>query len=575
QLTLNSLVQGVWGILLSRYSGDLDVVFGITVSGRPPSLPGAQSMLGLFVNTVPLRVRVPEYGTLWPWLQSIQRAALEQSEFEMWSAGQIHAWSGVPGSKPLFESILVFENYPFNGMNMRPVEAAAIGAQTRYLLTLLATPGGTLNLRLIFRRDRIGERSVRHILDAMRGVFERVAADPDVSINALRDGIPAGEVPVIHPAVRAIARSRAPRTITEEKLSRIWSEVLGIDHVGIDDGFFDLGGHSLLVPRLVARIRDEFHRDVPLNALLERPAVSQMAEWLDRHSDSPAETPDCLLALQTTGSRRPLFWIPPAAGTPICYLEQARLLGPDQPSYGLQCPGLGDGRTPLNRIEDLAALFVGAMRSVQPRGPYRLAGWSFGGLVAFEMARQIEQQGDEVDLLAFLDTGVVDTTDRRMLHQIRLSLFQVKILVYLAEVKPPASYRELRKLGAWVGISLPERGRDFFRGRFRDSAIYLRRFLSDARGSMRVFSANMSAARNYLPSPWNGRAVLFRAGKKVRERDVLINGSRKFIRGGVDVIRVDGNHMTMMMNEQNARVLAEALGRVVAEEPPRAVAVSG
>ncbi len=577
QVTLNTVVQGVWSILLSRYSGDADVVFGTTVSGRPPSLPGTEAMLGLFVNTVPRRIEVPAAGGVWPWLHSMQRAALDQSEFEIWSAGQIHQWSGAPGSKPLFESILVFENYPFEGgigargLSIRPAEASAVGAQTRYPLAVLAVPGETLTLRVVFHRRRFDEQSIGRILDHACRLLAAIASEPDVTVEALRDSIPVEEIPTVRNE-RAGPRDAMPRNTTEERLARIWADVLGLERVGIHDGFFDLGGHSLLLARLIARIREEFQVDVPLNVLLERPDVAQIARWLDESDGHGAPWPDCLLALQPQGTKTPLFWTPPAAGTPICYSEMARFLSPDQPCYGLQCPGIADDRKPLDRIADMAALFVDAVRVVQPRGPYRIAGWSFGGPVAFEMARILEQRGEEVELLLMLDTGVIDTTDRHWKNQLRISLFPLLVIVYLLQVKPPTSYRELRRLATWVGVSLPERGRDFFRGGLRSSAKYIRRFVADALSSMRVFRSNMRAAIRYLPAPYGGRAIIFRAGKKQSPGDIVIKGSTKFISGGITVIRVKGNHMTMMMNEDNARYLSAELKNVLEEQPPRAVA---
>ncbi len=190
-----------------------------------------------------------------------------------------------------------------------------------------------------------------------------------------------------------------PRDALELRLAKIWEEVLGVPRVGIRDDFFELGGHSLLAVRLTARIEQELGKALPLTALFEGGTVEKMAALI---RDGETGTASALVPIQANGTLPPFFCVHPAGGDVLGYAALARHLGPDQPFYGLQSAGLTGGR-PLSDVAEMAAAYLEEVLRVQPRGPYRIGGWSLGGLIAFEMARQLRERGEEVALLAILD----------------------------------------------------------------------------------------------------------------------------------------------------------------------------
>jgi amino acid adenylation domain-containing protein len=195
----------------------------------------------------------------------------------------------------------------------------------------------------------------------------------------------------------------APRTPLEEMLAGLWSEVLGVERVGVRDSFFALGGHSLLAVRLMARIRERCGRELPLATLFRAATVERLAALLLAGSAPATRLALVELTPPVNGFRvRPFFCVHPAGGNVLCYAELARALGPDQPFYGLQLPELEVlGSVPT--IEALAAHYVAALGTVAPAGPYALGGWSLGGAIAYEMACQLQAAGREVDLLALID----------------------------------------------------------------------------------------------------------------------------------------------------------------------------
>ncbi|WP_051367207.1 non-ribosomal peptide synthetase [Hamadaea tsunoensis] len=195
---------------------------------------------------------------------------------------------------------------------------------------------------------------------------------------------------------------RDPRTPVEKALTEIFAETLGLPRVTIDDSFFDLGGHSLLATKMISRIRRELGGTVGIRTLFAAPTPALLAEQLDG-AGTDADALAVLVPLRASGSRTPLFCVHPAAGTSWVYSGLLRHLGPDQPLYGLQSRGFTAADPVTPDIGAIAADYVAEIRTVRPHGPYRLLGWSFGGVVAHAMAAALEAAGERVELLAILD----------------------------------------------------------------------------------------------------------------------------------------------------------------------------
>jgi amino acid adenylation domain-containing protein len=196
--------------------------------------------------------------------------------------------------------------------------------------------------------------------------------------------------------------SVAPRDLLEFEIARVWEEILEAGEVGVTDDFFDLGGHSMLAVRLTARLRTRLNLDVPLSTLIQGGTVESLASIL--RGTQPVRPYSPLVPMQANGDREPFFCVHPIGGNILCYVELSRQLGSSQPFYGLQSAGLNTSNRRKTTVEEMAATYIEAMRTVQPVGPYRLGGWSFGGVVAAEMARQLEERTNQIELLVLIDS---------------------------------------------------------------------------------------------------------------------------------------------------------------------------
>jgi amino acid adenylation domain-containing protein len=322
RVTLSTVVQAAWALLLSRYSGESDVVFGVTVSGRPAELDGIESTIGLFINTLPLRVSIDPTEPLDRWLAKLQAQSLELRRYEHVSSGQVHRWSEVPGAMPLHESILVFENYPDiadiaadlragspddparrSRLAIRAGSGSGIGGQTRQPLTVLVTPGAELGVTLVHDPRRL--RDARPVLDHFLSLLRGMASDPERPLKSLTESLPEPEIPRFVPLVRAASaahgqlspRNVPPRTSLEEMLALLWSQVLGLQPVGIEDDFFSLGGHSLIAAELVGLAREAFQVDLPLRSLFEHPTIAGLAAEIARLKGEGGDYEGALVAL--------------------------------------------------------------------------------------------------------------------------------------------------------------------------------------------------------------------------------------------------------------------------------------
>ncbi|QHS56282.1 amino acid adenylation domain-containing protein [Mucilaginibacter sp. 14171R-50] len=194
----------------------------------------------------------------------------------------------------------------------------------------------------------------------------------------------------------------APRTNVEKLVADIWKEFLGVEQVGIYDNFFELGGHSLIAVQVMAKIEKETGKRMPLAILFENSTVEKLSLMLEM--DGRSVTWDSLVPIKPTGSKVPIYIVHGAGLNVLLFNALAKHMDANQPVYGLQAKGLNGVDEPLNRMEDIAAHYISAIRAHNPNGPYALAGYSFGGIIAYEMARQLEALNKEVRMLAMFDT---------------------------------------------------------------------------------------------------------------------------------------------------------------------------
>lgn len=348
----------------------------------------------------------------------------------------------------------------------------------------------------------------------------------------------------------------APRDSLELRLAQAWEELLDIGPVGVRDDFFTLGGHSLLALRLLAAVERLTGRRLPLATLLVAPTVERLARTV--RADAALRVAGSLVPIQPTGSEPPVVFVHAAGGNVVSYAALARHLGTNQPFYALQSRGV-EAEEPFHlRVEDMAADYLAQLRVVQGEGPYRLGGWSMGGLVAFEMARLLEAAGEEVELLALLDSRVhwedslsVDPDSPGALASFMLHLgFPGEQIARAAEEMTVLTPGE-RLRRAWDAARVldvvPE---DLELARFEQL--------------WTVFRANLSAAAVYRPGPCTSDLLLVLAEERAAPAVHEVARWEALTTGSVRSVTIPSDHFSLIREphvQKVASLLAGALAR--------------
>ncbi|MEI6514076.1 MAG: thioesterase domain-containing protein, partial [bacterium] len=319
-----------------------------------------------------------------------------------------------------------------------------------------------------------------------------------------------------------------PRSPMEEMLVSTWREVLNIDQIGIHDNFFELGGHSLLAVKMITEINKLFNTDLPLGVIFQSPTVEELGIIIECGNQQPSWY--SLVPIQTQGSRPLLF----AIHTGLQALP--RHLGKDQPLYFLRYGIAAESsnhpvRLPL--MEDLASHYIKELQQLQPHGPYYLTGFSFGGLIAYEMACQLVANGHRVNLLALLDTHLKWEKQSKPYHRIIHQLFKLSPRESLLQIKNKLDYL----------LTPEDQSTDFWPHIFK-------------------VGPDLACWKGYQTKPYKGRVILFQAS----ERDSIFftpiapeQAWKELLGDRLEVQQLSGGHFDICSKMPHVKILAEKL----------------
>jgi thioesterase domain-containing protein/acyl carrier protein len=356
----------------------------------------------------------------------------------------------------------------------------------------------------------------------------------------------------------------APRTGLQQQLVDIWEELFKIHPIGLTDNFFELGGHSLLMVMLVARVEERLGKRVAMGELFREPTIEHLSELVGHGKGNLLQS--LIVPMQAEGTRLPMFSPHAAGGQVWCYTDLVRYIGDDQPFYGVQAREPEAGLVASTDIEAMASDYVAAVRDHQPTGPYLLCGWSMGGVIAFEMARQLRAQGEEIAMLVLLDSQVQGRGQPEHNWAALLSIFALdlgltgdKLSTPLEELSALAPMAQLRRV--WMEAK-------------NAGLVPKEMTLVEFRKMFDTFKINANTLHRYAGGEYDGPMTLFAAEESVKKDFFLkpeevshadpLRGWKRFAMQGVDLRITPGNHFTMI-REPHVQVLAEELRRCVDE----------
>ena len=337
----------------------------------------------------------------------------------------------------------------------------------------------------------------------------------------------------------AVRAYEPPQGEIEIALARVWSELLKIERIGRNDSFFDLGGHSLAAVQLMAKINREFNQMLPLAAIFTAPNIAALAKLV---ASGKAPSSELLVPIQTDGNVPPIFGIPGAGGNVLSLQPLSRMLGNKQPFYGLQAVGLDGSAPPLNSVEQTAQANIAAMKTIQPRGPYTLVGHSYGGVVAYEMARILLEQAEQISSLILLDSiaplvmqGEAASDEATELFEActeLANLYGTNLNIDAERLQQSSSEENIQYVIDLLNGCGVEINREHF-------AVFYK-----------VYQANLLCYRTYQPSPLPREidVSLYRAtqGHADEQRLSRDYGWNQLVPGSVRIFEVEADHFSML-----------------------------
>jgi thioesterase domain-containing protein len=476
-------------VLLYRYSGEADLLVAVPVAGR--NQVETEGMIGFFVNTLVLRDDLsgnPRFLDLLAQVRESTLGAFANAEVPFEKVVDVLQPERTLSYNPVFQVMFsviksAIRSHAFGNVSSYPYVVDTATSIVDLSATIIEDSDGKWWLHLEYNTDLFHHERIGQMVDDYVAVLRAIAADPEVHIDDLR--LPSIPQPggMIEPLkVDALTRfgSRLkPRKPVEPAieeqalLSEIWKDVLGLAKIGIHDNFFDVGGHSLLAARLMARIQDATGRKVPVSAIFRAPTIASLALVIKNNSVS--ESDPALMQIHRGTGGVPFFAVAAPGVNTLGLALLARHLG-ERPVYKLQGNGPLIWERPFER-EELRALareHVAAMRTVQPNGPFCLGGMCDGVLIAQEIILQLESEGEEVALFVIFDTWVLENSQIRALWAIDYYLHRLRTLRDLPLKEQLATARRVsrRLLGrngsvrsAWGETYWP--GEDFEPPRFQ------------------------------------------------------------------------------------------------------------
>lgn len=574
-VTLNILLFGIFCALLYRVTGQRDIVVGSPCANRNED---TEELIGLFMNIQVLRVQVEQGETFRSLLTKVQDwtlGAYENQElpFEELIYDSHFFHRNTSFEIPIFflyqKSFMVTQEVA--GLEIVPLRSMSPGAVFEWMFAIVDRIEEGPRLQLEYNPNYFRSTTIQGYLKSFIALLNSAVRDP---FTLLEEMAPADELllsRISESAKRLVDRSdqQIPNTrrldentetivksgdrpyITDDpieaQLLLLWRSMLGAESIAGDTNVFSLGVSSLSILRLVTRMNSLYSMGFGLASLISAPTVKMVAE-LVRKRYAP-NTATSLVPIQPIGTKLPLYIVHGAGGNVVNFYGLTTRIGADQPVYGVQAQALEANQPALYRIEEMAAHYLKEIRRVQPKGPYHILGYSFGGTVVLEMAHQLHAAGERVGLLGMLDTRARTSLETASGPVADNPVEQSRLMGYVHRNMDHKSGK------AWWSFFV----KDMKERKPRYVTALAAKMFSKIPASLKdTYEINSLAQRNYRKKPFPGKLTLFRATKQ--ENGIPSdNGWGPIFLEGIEIHEIPGDHW-QVLSEPGIDVLAKSIG---------------
>ena len=414
-------------------------------------------------------------------------------------------------------------------LHMDPVEKTAViaqgkGAHKQLVAYVQLNPHMNNPTFKLLMEHYLAEHLPAYMIPAQVSVIKKIPTLLNGKINYKA-------LPKVKTNVKESPVLQDPKCKVEVHLVNIWREILKLAEISTMDNFFDVGGNSFLGMQLMSKINKEMDASIPLVSLFQHPTIKDLASLIKK--PEPKDKWKSAVLMSSKGDGAPFFCVHPVGGNVLCYKELASCWSKDRPFYALQAQGLEKGQRPLRSIPSMAREYIKTIKEIQPKGPYLIGGWSFGGLVASEIVNQFEQDGDEVSLLVLIDTSVkiekfkkIDVSDESLLFSELTHHYNVDPKKIATKLSPKQKLLQLIEWGT-------KKSQKITQGSFRKA--------------LSLAKANYRALQKFtIPKLLSTQVVVIRA--KQNSEKVHDLGWGKYAEN-VEVFEADGDHWGLVHKE--------------------------
>ena len=520
-LTLNTLCQAAWALCLHRISGQGNVAFGMTTSGRSGGHPLVQNIAGLLANVVPIFSTIDPENSIKNWLSNFQKEAVQSMGLDLWSINELQDQAREKGSDFVVDSLFTFENFPWEDVvgEEMTITGFSSGITSNYPVTMIAVPSDGLSFHLHFDNDVLTSTMAEEVLALYQTLLTAIPTTTlihDLPQRSL-------EITTHQPEENRSREIQLPKNSMEVTLLKIWQRVLGMNDISVTDNYFALGGKSIQALQVFSMLQAETGKNVAPAALLQYPTIRSLAEHVSEGSEANWSS---LVPLQVTGKGGPLFTIHAGGAHVFVYRALAEALKDKRPVYAIQPYGLDGSGQHNQTIEDMTRAYLEEIKKVQPEGPIHILGYCFSAAIAAEMAFHLKKAGRTFSIL------IVDSAPGLTYGRPKLPLGgRIKKLFGMFTSGQWARVREVVE-GKW----------DNFKAK------YLRRYEGEQMRTFRKVEAMLGKVYTaYTWKAYDGPIHLVRSSEFIgrSDKDIHVEEWDRLVGKDLHIHPVEGQHKTL------------------------------
>ena len=551
-VTPGVLILGTWAILFSELVNSLRIAIGITFSGRTAPVDGIESMVGMFSNSLPLCLNVDPELSLGEWFKHVILRQKELQRFEFSSPRQVYEWSGISANSLIFNTLLVFANQPWKeslkseGLLLEDLKG---DFTSNHKWTLVVRPGKKGSLQILYNGDENEARLADYIGQRFDEVLSKVVSSKSLEVaDVMREhNLLAGDKEAPNsPNQLNRGNPTQARDLLDAEIQKVWENVFGIGRIGIDEDFFELGGNSLIATILIGQLQKCLVQNIFVDSLFNAPTIRQLSDLLNDVDRSDKNS--ILVPIQSAGNGTPVIFIHEMGGNVYPYLLLGKYLQSDHPVFAIRAPEIA-----IESIEEMSKSYIEEIEKAFGNAPVILAGYCFGGAVAYDMARRISKKGKGPPLTIIID-----------FMYLNLIRYRPRYLFNLLKAETPHKFYirikdKLKKVYGKVVRALTNSDKGL-----RDEVEDYFELPAAPEAVQKKIETHFRAMRDYKPGQFEGDICLILSESTYSKFDQCAGWDR-LVSGKIDVSIIEADHVSLMEEPQIslvAKKVEKILGRL-------------